>query len=249
MNLLSIYEQMQDTVDPRKDTYLPPEGKWTFEDPGVAEQFDAMLEMSIPDYRTMRWLTSELAMHDLREEAVIADLGASRGGAIKEIYEKFPEAKFHAWESSEPMRNALNNEFSQDRVAVYGTDLKNELFVSNYFDRVLSVLTIMFTPIEYRSAIFQRIHNSLRPNGKLLLVEKTLPENSGITESFVKVYYDLKRKNGYSEDQIDRKRHSLEGVLVPSTTESTESMLRSAGFSQIQQYWRALQFVGWVAYK
>lgn len=45
------------------------------------------------------------------------------------------------------------------------------------------------------------------------------------------------------------KRKSLEGVLVPITAKWNEELLESAGFSQIDCFWRCLNFAGWIAIK
>jgi len=65
----------------------------------------------------------------------------------------------------------------------------------------------------------------------------------------VDLYYDLKKSNGYSQEDIDRKRLSLEGVLVPVTAKWNEELLKNAGFSEVDCFWRHLSFAGWVAVK
>ena len=44
-----------------------------------------------------------------------------------------------------------------------------------------------------------------------------------------RLYHGLKRANGYGEEAIERKRLSLEGVLVPVTAAGNEDLLRGAG--------------------
>ncbi len=65
----------------------------------------------------------------------------------------------------------------------------------------------------------------------------------------IDIYYDLKAENGYSQDQIERKRLSLEGVLVPVTAHWNEEMLKTAGFVEVDCFWRWMNFAGWVAVK
>jgi tRNA (cmo5U34)-methyltransferase len=57
----------------------------------------------------------------------------------------------------------------------------------------------------------------------------------------------LKAEHGYSREEIDRKRFSLEGVLVPVTARWNEELLAAAGFDQIDCFWRWMNFAGWVA--
>lgn len=62
-------------------------------------------------------------------------------------------------------------------------------------------------------------------------------------------YYALKSANGYSRDEIERKRYSLEGVLVPVTARWNEELLTGAGFRQVDCFWRWMNFAAWVAVK
>jgi tRNA (cmo5U34)-methyltransferase len=65
----------------------------------------------------------------------------------------------------------------------------------------------------------------------------------------VDLYYKMKSDNGYSQEQIERKRLSLEGVLVPVTAKWNEELLKQAGFKYIDCFWRWMNFAGWIAIK
>jgi ParB-like chromosome segregation protein Spo0J len=70
-----------------------------------------------------------------------------------------------------------------------------------------------------------------------------------IDELLGELYYDMKRRNGYSEEQIMDKRRSLENVLSPLKPEWNVDMLRTAGFDKVDMFWRCLNFCGWIAVK
>lgn len=52
-----------------------------------------------------------------------------------------------------------------------------------------------------------------------------------------------------TEEQINAKRKSLEGVLVPITAKWNEDLLKNAGFKSIDCFYRYLNFSGWIAVK
>jgi tRNA (cmo5U34)-methyltransferase len=81
----------------------------------------------------------------------------------------------------------------------------------------------------------------------LILVEKVIGETAELDDLFVKTYLALKREHGYSQDAIERKRLSLEGVLVPLTASWNEEILAGAGFADVDCFWRWSNFAGWVA--
>ena len=72
---------------------------------------------------------------------------------------------------------------------------------------------------------------------------------AAIDSTLVARYYDMKRANGYTTEEIDRKRLALEGVLVPLTGRWNEDALREAGYRQVDCFWRYLNFAGWLAVK
>jgi tRNA (cmo5U34)-methyltransferase len=108
---------------------------------------------------------------------------------------------------------------------------------------------LQFTPIEYRQRIVQDIYDSTLPDGALILVEKVIGASSRIDNDMVSLYYALKANNGYSQEQIERKRLSLEGVLVPVTAKWNEELLHTAGFGRVDCFWRWMNFAGWLAIK
>jgi tRNA (cmo5U34)-methyltransferase len=244
------------TVVGQKDdleTALAPEdGKWAF-DERVTAAFDDMLERSIPQYHVMRKAVTDLASrHVPRGKArggKVVDLGASRGEAVAALINRFgAHASYHLVEVSEPMRAALQARFTEELgVHLHATDLRYGYPAVGPADVTLCVLTLMFTPIQYRQRILRRVFEHTKPGGALILVEKILGATADLDEAMVDLYYDLKGENGYSPEAIERKKLSLEGVQVPVTAAWNEDLLRQAGFAEVDCFWRWCNFGGWIA--
>ncbi len=115
------------------------------------------------------------------------------------------------------------------------------------FDAVFSVLTLQFTPIEYRPHIVEKVYESLRPGGAFLLVEKVIGATASADRGFVELYRKHKHRAGYTLDEIQRKAAALEGVLVPVTDAWNRELLTGAGFRTVDCYWRFLNFAGYLA--
>ncbi len=225
--------------------------RWEF-DADVAGVFDDMLRRSIPDYETMRRLTFELGERFVRPRTTVVDLGASRGEALVPFVDRYgAQNRWVAVEVSEPMRAALSQRFAgligASVVEVRGDDLRYGYPPVSNVSLTLCVLTAMFVPIEYRQRLLRDAYASLAPGGALLIVEKVLGDGVLLDELYVERYLAMKRAHGYSQEEVDRKRYALEGVLVPVTAEWNEQLLRRAGFAHVDCYWRWLNFAGWVA--
>jgi tRNA (cmo5U34)-methyltransferase len=67
-----------------------------------------------------------------------------------------------------------------------------------------------------RPGLFQWIYQGFNDGGVLIVTEKVLTNNSHINRFFINLYYEFKRRIGYSEHEILRKREDLENVLSTS---------------------------------
>jgi tRNA (cmo5U34)-methyltransferase len=229
-----------------------PESKWKF-DSSVAEAFDDMLRRSIPQYDVMRQACFDIGQSFVKEGTEIVDLGCSRGEALDPFVRKFGAYnRYFGVEISEPMLAAARERFSGYRdagiIRIEPVDLR-ESYPPARASLTLSVLTAQFIPIEHRPKLFSNVFDHTVSGGAMIIVEKILGEGRKNDDLFVETYYSLKRENGYSQDQIERKRLSLEGVLVPVTARWNEDMLQWAGFTRIECFWRWMNFAGWLAVK
>lgn len=236
---------MQDNVMPK--------GKWEF-DKEVTDCFDEMLERSIPAYTDMRELVTRIGKRYIQRRTSVIDLGCSTGEAVNPFIQTCGcQNNYRLYDVSKPMLEKTRERYAgwieEGVVDVQEFDIRNGLPVHTFASLILSVLTLQFTPIEYRLKIMQSIYDSLVPGGALILVEKVLGSNYNMDSMMVDEYYRIKAENAYTQEQISAKRKSLEGVLVPITAKWNEDMLKQAGFKEVDCFWRYLNFAGWVAVK
>lgn len=240
-----------------EDKIIPKE-KWVF-DGEVANCFENMLERSIPQYYVMRNsianLSNSLILAKEKEHINILDIGCSDGLMIQTLKNKLNNKNiiYTGIDISKPMLDKAKDRFSEDisnkTVQLLNCDLRNS-YPNGVYDLIISCLSIQFMPIEHRQHIIQNIYDSLScENGTFIMVEKVLGNTDMLNQLFINNYYDMKRKNGYSDEQIERKRLSLEGVLVPVTNNWNLDLLKQAGFKQVDVFWRWMNFVGYIAIK
>lgn len=226
---------------------VKPVSKWEFNQE-VTACFDDMLNRSIPNYNVMRELIFNLGKNFIDDSSLIIDIGCSNGLSA-ESFINHCYANFELLDISEPMLDVCRKKYeNKQNVKVLFHDLRNGLHKNNA-DLILSVLTIQFTPIEHRQKIVKSVYDSLKHGGCFLFVEKVLGVNDRIDSLLVNEYYSLKKQAGYSLEQIELKRKSLEGVLVPITDTWNKELLKDAGFKSVDCFWRCLNFAGYIAIK
>jgi tRNA (cmo5U34)-methyltransferase len=227
-----------------------PDGAWTFDGP-VTDVFDEMLARSIPQYAVMRDAVFEVGSRFVAPGSTVLDLGASRGESLAPFVARFgASCHYHAVEVSVPMLDAMRTRFAA-QIAACQLDLDARDLRVEYppvmASLTLAVLSLQFIPIEYRHFIARRIYDHTLQGGACIVVEKVLGSTSLLHETFRDRYHALKSVHGYSVEEVERKRLSLEGVLVPLTAAWNEDLLRKAGFSTVECFWRWMNFAAWIA--
>ena len=234
---------------PTRDS-TEPGPRWEF-DAEVAACFDDMLRRSIPDHDRMRALVHAVGRTFVRPATDVVDLGCSRGEAIDAFYREFgATARYVLCDVSAPMLDAARARFRgaiENRIVdVREYDLRQP-YPPLRASLTLCVLTLQFTPIEHRHRILRDIYGSTRPGGAMILVEKILGSTAEADALLVDLHHAEKQARGYSRESVDRKRLSLQNVLIPVTGRWNEELLAAAGFRHVECFWRSLNFAGWVA--
>jgi tRNA (cmo5U34)-methyltransferase len=230
--------------------HVPAGNKWEF-DETVTDCFEDMLQRSIPQYAVMRETVAELAARYVQPRTAVVDLGCSRGDAMAPLIRQFGALnQFVGVEVSEPMLRAARQRFAglinAGIVDVRPMDLRKD-YPSRLASVTMAVLTLQFTPIEYRHRIVSNVFKHTVPGGAFILVEKLLGPDAEIDDAMTASYVRHKEQSGYTPDEIQRKRMALEGVLVPVTARWNEELLRAAGFNHVECFWRWMNFGGWIA--
>lgn len=229
-----------------------PTGRWEF-DATVTAVFDDMLRRSIPEYDAMREAVFALGSRFVRPDTHIVDLGCSRGDALAPFVSKFGDSNgYLGVEVSQPMLTAARHRFSSEIqrgvVKIADLDLRTDYpTVSTCL--TLCILSLQFVPIDHRQRILLEAFDNTVPGGAFILVEKVLGASVELNKKMIEIYHARKEAAGYTREEVERKKLSLEGVLVPVTAEWNEDLLRGAGFAKVDCFWRWMNFSGWIACK
>jgi tRNA (cmo5U34)-methyltransferase len=237
-----------------------PGGKWQF-DADVTACFTDMLLRSIPQLDVMRKAVFTLGCSFVHPGDHILDLGCSLGDSLEPFIRKYGAyCTYTGIEVSAPMREQAQARFQDRHVSdAYGASGKVTIAIldldlrTHYPDTpsqlTLAILTLMFIPLEHRMQVLRRMWQQTKPGGACLIVEKILGQTAEVAQLFIDEYHSFKQRSGYTREEIDRKALALEGVLVPMTAAWNEDALHSAGFQQVECFWRWLNFAGWLALK
>jgi tRNA (cmo5U34)-methyltransferase len=83
----------------------------------------------------------------------------------------------------------------------------------------------------------------------LILVEKVLGSDALLNRLWIKLYYDMKKRNGYSETEIAKKREALENVLIPYRPDENIKILARSGLDNVDMFFKWYNFAGFLGVK
>jgi tRNA (cmo5U34)-methyltransferase len=219
----------------------------------VAYVFDDMVNRSVPFYGEIQRMMAEQAADYAKTGTDIYDLGCATGTTLIGMNTTVAEnIRFIGIDDSPQMldkcRSKLNEAGFSRPFELRVADLNSHVAINNA-SVVLLCLTLQFVRPIYREKLLKSIYNGLVSGGVLILVEKTLTENSAFNRDFIKYYYNYKRRNNYSDIEITQKREALENILIPYKLSENIALLRDTGFAHCEVFFKWYNFSGLIAYK
>jgi tRNA (cmo5U34)-methyltransferase len=219
----------------------------------TAHVFDDMVNRSVPFYDEIQRMTTELAADFAVPGTNLYDLGCATATTLIAL-EPFvhQRVRFVGIDNSQEMldkaREKLNQVPTSRERSLVCADLHENLVIENA-SVVILTLTLQFVRPLHREQLVRTIANGMNSQGCLILVEKLTEGDTLFNRLFIKYYYEMKRRHGYSELEIANKREALENVLIPYRLEENQSLLLSNGFSKFQVWFRWYNFCGMIAVK
>ncbi len=219
----------------------------------TAEVFDDMLDRSVPLYRELQRMIGEIAAEFAQEGSNVVDLGCSTGGTLLTLDQSIDkDVTLIGVDYSQPMLDRCRENTRKGRIRrrpkLICRDLNKGFLMDNTSVVVLN-LTLQFIRPLQRDLLLQNIYDGLNDRGSLILVEKVLGNDSVFNRLFIKNYYEMKKRNGYSKLEIAQKREALENVLIPYRMSENEEMLRRNGFRYMDIFYKWYNFYGVLAVK
>ncbi len=217
----------------------------------VASVFDDMLSRSVPFYKEVQELIIDFINLNAKEGSRLIDLGCSTAKFLLELKSKSKtNLELAGIDNSKPMLKQAQKKlqaFGVNDIKLEFADLKD--YQIENFDFITSNYTLQFIRPINRPKIVQKIYNGLNKGGFFIFSEKVAFEDKKLDKDIIELYYNYKKKQGYSEFEITKKREALENVLIPFTIKENIQMCKDAGFKDIHTIFQWGNFVTFVGVK
>lgn len=196
----------------RKPQKLAIPKDWTFRTVAVAKAFDSHVRETLPWYDLATGIVAHVARCYVPHGGRVIDVGASTGNVGRALA---PMLK-----ARDADLVAIDSEASMAAVYAGPGQLKiaNAVdfgFVNLNPDVIVCFLSMMFIPVHARAGLIERMYNSLRPGGALIVFDKTAPKPGYVGTVAYRLALAAKYENGASPEEIIAKELSLSGVQRP----------------------------------
>jgi tRNA (cmo5U34)-methyltransferase len=217
----------------------------------TAGVFDDMVGRSVPFYDEIQRMIGELAADFATEGSNLYDLGCSTATTLAMLDPLVPQGvRFVGVDNSAAMLAQ-----AKKKLAARGLTRPLELMLADLHEGPaienasvsLLLLTLQFIRPLHRERLIRRIAQGTNENGCVILVEKLTTENTLLNRLFINHYYDMKRRNGYTDLEIAQKREALENVLIPYRPEENRALLLDNGFRHVEEFFRWYNFGAMIA--
>lgn len=234
----------------KKDTIyqnsIPKEGSFSF-DAKVVPVFDDMIRRSVPGYPLLLQAQASMLKELKPPKGLILDLGCSTGNWYQKLESTGIDLTEYLGVDASP---EMLLKFSQKskNVNLLEADLENWVLPPE--NSVVAMnFTLQFLSLECRKTMIQKIFDSLKPGGVFFLSEKVRSQNEKMASSCDEVYWNFKRSQGYTSEEVARKDKALKQMLRAEALDIHLDRLKFSGFESVEVLFKWMHFTSIVAIK
>lgn len=209
---------------------------WTFKSRGVADAFDAHVREQLPWYELASGAAAHVARHYISQSGLVYDIGASTGNIGNLLADSLVarNARLIAIDDSPEMADLYRG--PGELIVADATQVEYEPC-----DVVMLFLVVMFVPVHQRREFLQRLWESVRPGGAIVVFDKADYACGYVATMMRRLTLAGKVATGTSSDDIIAKELSLAGVQRPLDVDDLPG--------EPTVFFRFGEFTGWVIEK
>jgi tRNA (cmo5U34)-methyltransferase len=200
-----------------------------------------------PGLDSVHRMTAILLAEHTPADAHVLVLGAGGGLELTALAQVQGGWRFTGVDPAGPMldlaRQAMGDDAGRaDLIEGYIDDAP-----SGPFDAATCLLTLHFLDRDERVRTLRELHRRLRPGAPLVVVHSSFPQEEPARTRWLKRYAAYAVASGADPTQTEQAREAVAASLALLTPEEDAACLRDAGFDEVELFYAAFTWRGWVA--
>lgn len=215
--------------------------------PGDTASYAQRVARHVPGLRDMHRMAGILLAEHVPENGRVLVLGAGGGLELRAFAQAYPGWRFDGVDPSPDMIVQARD--------ILGAAATRVTFHQGYiddapegpFDGATCLLTLHFLPREERLRTLRQLHRRLRPDAPFVMAHHSFPQADGQQDLWLRRNAAWLVSGGIPEAQVMAGMATMKQRLPVLTPEEDAALLAAAGFREVQLFYAALTFKGWVA--
>lgn len=216
-----------------------------FDDPAAVARYAENPPRLVPGFADLQRMTRLLLSESAPDDGRFLVLGAGGGLELRAFAEAEPNWRFIGVDPSAEMLKlaAKTLDAMADRVELHHGYIHTA--PEGPFDGAACLLTLHFVPVEERVETLAEIRRRLKPGAPFVVAHHSIVEGPD-RNIWLDRFASFAADNGVAMDRGGGR--ALGDRLPIMAPEVDVAQLRAAGFSQVELFYAALTFRGWIAY-
>ncbi len=219
-----------------------------FTDPDAVARYADGPRRFVPGFDALHRMTGLLLSERVPHDAHILVLGAGGGLELKAMAEAYPGWTFTGVDPAGAMLRLA--------AQTLGPNAHRAELIEGYiddapagpFDGAVCLLTLHFLAREERIRTAAQIRARLKPGAPFVAAHGSFPQGPGERDRWLDRYASYAIASGGDPDQITAARAAVAIHVAMLSPEADEAVLRDAGFTDVEQFYAAFTWRGWVSY-
>ena len=228
-----------------------------------AGRYDDVIKKRVPLYNEIQTLMVSLLPFSKKEYLRVLDLGCGTGGTSVTLLKEFPLARVTGIDSSSDMLAIAAARVKQTtwRIDFICRDIKEVGAYSTTpvqgsggsdeggFDAIISAFSLHYLNEDEKRALFSKCYSALKPGGMLIDAEAVISPSAKVYQLYMEKWKEFQRSNGFSDEEIGA--HMLKFVrdVKPLTVDRQVCLMSQAGFTDVECYFKYMNWAVFGGYK
>ncbi|WP_140846497.1 class I SAM-dependent methyltransferase [Paracoccus sp. FO-3] len=215
--------------------------------PGDAASYAARVARHVPGLHDMHRMAGILLAEHVPENGRVLVLGAGGGLELRAFAQAYPSWRFDGIDPSPDMIAQAQDILGKDRAHVIFHQGYIDDAPEGPFDGATCLLTLHFLPRDERLRTLRELHRRLPDGAPFVMAHHSFPLTGGQQDLWLRRNAAWLIAEGTPEAQAMAGISSIKQQLPVLPPEEDELLLTTAGFRDIQLFYAAFTFKGWVA--
>lgn len=221
----------------------------SFSDPTAVSSYAERTARIVPGLRDLHRMAGVLLAERAPANARILVLGAGGGLELKAFAEMQPGWHFDGVDPSADMLELARTVLGPMAPHVRLHEGYVDIAPNGPFDGATCLLTLHFLPPAERLKTLQEMHLRLKPGAPLVVAHHSFPSEVPVRDQWLARNAAFAAASGVPVAQAEGSIAAIKERLPALSPQQDVDLLREAGFTDIDLFYCAFTFKGWVAHR